>query len=193
MSATETIIVIAVALLVVLVVAAMALFRRRRRARLQEHFGPEWDRAVDSTGSQHGAETALLERLDHRQELHIHALSAASRDRYQQQWRQIQGQFVDQPSSSLLEADHLVTEAMEESGYPMQSFDERADMLSVDHPEVVEHYRSAHRVFVRDQRTPASTEDVRRAFVSYRALFSELLDTGAEPSPHTTDTYSHEV
>lgn len=85
---------------------------------------------------------------------------------------------MDQPAASLTRADALVTDAMDESGYPMDSFSEKADMVSVDHPRVVEHYRKAHQIFLRNQTTPVSTEEVRRAFVSYRALFSQLLEVG---------------
>jgi hypothetical protein len=40
---------------------------------------------------------------------------------------------------------------------------------------VVEHYRIAHDIALRQRRGEASTEDLRRAMVHYRALFDDLL------------------
>jgi hypothetical protein len=65
---------------------------------------------------------------------------------------------------------------MHDRGYPMEKFESNAELVSVDHPEVVEHYRNAHGTFVAAQTGSASTEEMRSAFVSYRALFSELLE-----------------
>jgi 2-hydroxychromene-2-carboxylate isomerase len=61
-------------------------------------------------------------------------------------------------------------------GYPMTDFDRRAEDLSVDHPHVVQHYRSAHVIAERHAQGAASTEELRQALVSYRALFEDLLE-----------------
>jgi hypothetical protein len=45
----------------------------------------------------------------------------------------------------------------------------------VDHPLVLEHYRSAHEIAVRQTQGQASTEDLRQAMIHYRALFEELV------------------
>jgi hypothetical protein len=42
---------------------------------------------------------------------------------------------------------------------------------------VVEHYRAAHSIALNEQRGKATTEDLRKAMVHYRALFAELLET----------------
>jgi len=47
----------------------------------------------------------------------------------------------------------------------MDSFDDEADLISVDHPAVVDNFRSAHGVFVRAQAQQASTEDLRSAML----------------------------
>ena len=60
---------------------------------------------------------------------------------------------------------------MEARGYSTDE-ERRVDDLSVDHPELVQHYRAA--MAVRDD---GDTEGLREAFVSYRALFEELLQT----------------
>ncbi len=59
----------------------------------------------------------------------------------------------------------------------MDEFDERADLVSADYPDVASHYRSAHAI--RRLGADATTEDYRQAFVHYRALFDEMLAEGA--------------
>ena len=66
-------------------------------------------------------------------------LNESQRKRYVLDWRQVQTEFVDAPALSLGRADSLVTDVMVDRGYPMQDFDRQADLISVDHPEVVEH------------------------------------------------------
>jgi len=174
------------AIIVIIVVAAVALLaigvgvwmarRASHRRHLRDRFGSEYDRAVQTSGSSKQADAALQARAEERDKLSIHALDAAQRNRYELDWRQVQSEFVDAPAQSLGRADALVTDVMLDRGYPMQEFDRQADLISVDHPEVVEHYRRAHGVFEESQAGQASTEDLRQGFVSYRTLFDELLD-----------------
>ena len=65
--------------------------------------------------------------------------------------------------------------------YPVGDFDQNAADLSVDHPRVVENYRVAHEIALRQGRGPGNTEDLRRAMVSYRTLFEDLLETAEKP------------
>jgi hypothetical protein len=65
---------------------------------------------------------------------------------------------------------------MHRRGYPVGEFDQNAADLSVDHPRVVENYRIAHEIALRDGQNLANTEDLRKAMVSYRALFEDLLE-----------------
>jgi hypothetical protein len=62
-------------------------------------------------------------------------------------------------------------------GYPVQDFDRLADDVSVDHPHVVENYRTARALMLRRANAEASTEELRQAVVNYRALFNDLLET----------------
>ena len=160
----------------VLLGAALMAEQNRRRRSLRTRFGPEYDRTVNAAHSPKEAEQELRGRLDRRDRLVIQPLSAAQRDRYQQDWRQVQGVFVDEPTTALSQADALVTHVMADRGYPMEDFDRQAELVSVDHPGVVDNYRRAHGVYVRSQSNPVGIEDMRQAFVSYRALFSELVD-----------------
>ena len=75
----------------------------------------------------------------------------------------------------MTEADELVCSLMQTRGYPVADFDQRAADISVDHPRVVENYRSAHDIASRLGSGEASTEDMRSAMIHYRSLFDELV------------------
>ena len=67
-----------------------------------------------------------------------------------------------------------------------QTGDRRAADLSVDHPQVVDDYRAAHAIAAANDRSEASTEDLRQALVHYRSLFEELLED-RHPDRSTTE------
>ncbi len=171
------------------VIVARSAARRRRTDRLRQQFGPEYDRTVAETGEQHAAEKELVARKRKRDKLDIRPLTAEALQAYSHRWRQVQTAFVDSPSSALDDADRLLTEVMRERGYPVDDFDRRAADISVDHPEIVENYRSAHAIHHSDWNGDDGTEKQRQAFVHYRALFDKLLDQhGNGDRPHDTDS-----
>jgi hypothetical protein len=169
-------VVLVIVIVALLAVVGMLAYRQRRSAQLREGFGPEYDRAVDEHGDQRAAEAELRERRDRRRTYDIKPLGAADRDRYAERWRETQAKFVDQPASALTDADELLSAVMRDRGYPVEDFEQQAADVSVDHPEVVDHYRRAHAIHGEKR---ASTEDLRQAMVHYRALFSELLQPPA--------------
>jgi hypothetical protein len=61
-------------------------------------------------------------------------------------------------------------------GYPVEDFDQRAADISVDHPDVVEHYREGHRLYERTSGGRGSTEDLRQAMRHYRTLLQTLVE-----------------
>jgi|tagenome__1003787_1003787.scaffolds.fasta_scaffold20912751_3 hypothetical protein len=167
--------VLLIVVLVVLVLAAVALSRQRRTASLQNRFGPEYDRTVETADDRRGAEQELLDRARRRDKLDIRPLPEAARARYAEQWRGIQERFIDDPAGSVGSAHTLLDQVMAERGYPTTDFEEQADLVSVDHPRVVENYRAAYAVHQRQSTGEASTEDMRDALVRYRSLFEDLL------------------
>lgn len=177
---------IAIVVIVVFLVLAVTVggwgVGRRRTKKLKERFGPEYDRTVRQVGKKRAAERELTTRQRKRGQLDIVALSPEAGERYAANWQAVQAAFVDHPSSALTDADHLVTQVMRERGYPIDDFQRRAADISVDHPTVVENYRSAHSIYRSQQDGEVSTEDQRKAFVHYRALFEKLLepDNGVE-------------
>jgi hypothetical protein len=172
-------------LIVIAVVFAGYLWLRRWRARrsLRTRFGPEYDRLLSETGSRKAAEARLRERERRVAGYDIRPLREADRLRYQKLWHNLQAEFVENPKEAVSKADAILTDLMADRGYPMGEFDRRAADLSVDHPVVVQNYRTAHEIALRHRDGKASTEDLRQAVIHYKALFSELLDEGGEGAP----------
>jgi hypothetical protein len=177
---TPVLIAIGVAVVVVIALVAWAFTRRRRSAHLKEQFGPEYDRLVRESGTTTQAE-AVLERREHRvAQYHIQPLSPEESGRFAERWRRVQARFVDDPRGAVADADQLIGEVMQAKGYPMADFEDRAADLTVEHANVVDHYRIAHGIARRHERGEASTEDLRQGMQHYRALFEELIEA-AEP------------
>jgi len=159
----------------VIVAAVAAAASRRRRHHLQQRFGSEYDRTVEGADRRREAERDLRDREARHDELELRPLSDASRQRYTEQWQDMQAGFVDRPQVAVADADRLITDLMRERGYPVDDFDTRSELVSVDHPDVVENYRTAHGIAARTVEGRTSTEDLRQAVISYRALFEEML------------------
>jgi hypothetical protein len=149
--------------------------RRAQSEHLRDRFGPEYDRAVEARGDQAKAEADLAAREARVKKLDIRPLEPAERREFSARWEQVQARFVDDPARAVTFADALIGEVMHARGYPVSDFDQRAGDISVDHPIVVDHYRTAHDIAVRHSRGDASTEDLRQAMIHYRALFDNLV------------------
>ena len=176
MDTTTTIVLIVLAVLLVAAVA-YALAKKRRSSKLRDQFGPEYDRTVESTGKRRDAERDLRERAERRESLDIRPLDPRRRELYADRWASAQQEFVDRPAEAVTDAQRLVTEVMEERGYPVGDTDQQMRDLSVDHADAMEEYRSAHQISQLNDRRQATTEQLRQAMVHYRSLFSRLLDT----------------
>lgn len=177
----DSLVIAAVVLLVLVAVAAWLWSRKQQSKRLEQRFGPEYEHAVHRHGDVTKAEADLRAREKRVEKLHIVPLAPADAAHFSQAWRGLQARFIDNPKGALMEADQLVRELMLRRGYPMGDFEHRAADISVHHPAVVEHYRAAQAIALRDHRGEADTEDLRRAVVHYRALFDDLLEVGEPP------------
>src|SRR4051812_16419106 len=137
-----------ITVIVVIVIAALGVgvwFVTRRRA-LQHRFGPEYDRAVAEGDSRLAAERELRERERRHAELELRDLDPEARQRYTTRWEEIQARFLDDPATSVNEADALVTELIAERGYPTGDYEEHLSHLSVEHANTLGHYRDAHEI-----------------------------------------------
>jgi hypothetical protein len=164
-----------VVVVIVLAIVGLVMTAKQRRHSLQERFGPEYDRSVETAGGRRQAERELRDKAARRDQLDIRPLSAEARERYADEWALVQEGFVDEPGDSVDQADALVVRVMRERGYPVDDFETRTDMAAVDHPDVVEHYRAAHKIRTANRTGDADTEALRVAVVHYRWLFDALL------------------
>ena len=181
---TTTELELAIALVVVLaaVLVAFLWHRKRRTAKLQTQFGgAEYARAIEKGGSRSQAEAELQERAQRVEGLRIRPLAAPDRARFSLAWREVQARFVDGPGGAVMAADQLLGDVMSTRGYPLGGFDQRAADISVDHPLVLENYRTGHDIAIRQTRGQASTEDLRQAMIHFRTLFEELVNEPEMP------------
>jgi FtsZ-interacting cell division protein ZipA len=169
------VIVVAVVVIVAIVVVGYRMVRQRRTERLREQYGPEYDRTVDQADSQREAESELQERAKRHEELELRSLDSSEREDFERRWSDVQGQFVDDPSNAVRNADLLVVEVMSARGYPVDDFDQRAEDLSVSHPQVTQRYREARRIAQANEDGTVDTEALRQAVTSYRSLVMALL------------------
>jgi hypothetical protein len=148
---------------------------RRRTRHLRDHFGPEYNRTVAETGSRRAAESELARREDRVRNLDIRPLGAAEKQRFREEWLGIQAQFVDDPAGAIHSADGLLSEVLRARGYAADNPYDRISDISAAYPRHATRYRFAEDLVTRHRRGQGSTEDLRRAFVHYRALFDEIL------------------
>jgi hypothetical protein len=181
---TSTWIVIAVAVVLLAIVLGLLLARKKREtARLRNRFGDEYDRRVEQTGSEKQARKDLTGVQERREQLHVQPLAPAARDRYLQRWQVVQADFVDRPAHAVDQANDLVNDVMRERGYPVDDMGTKADMVAVDHPEVVQDFRAAtdaRRRHHASEGKDSTTEELRRAMVHYRSLFERLVGGPSE-------------
>jgi hypothetical protein len=189
---TSTQLLVLIVVLALVAVALIALVKarssRQRHTGLKNRFGPEYDRALEEHGSVSKAERELLARKKRVDHLQLHPLADADRDRFSADWRSVQTRFVDDPSGAVQAADELIKAVMLARGYSNERFDQRVADLSVEHANVVEHYRAARTLAEANREGKANTEELRQAFVHYRALFSDLLE-----QPQVQDHQFHEA
>jgi len=162
-----------------MIVGAAWLYIQKRRtttAGLRERFGTEYERTMQTQGSQRKGQAKLLDREKRVEKLNIRELEPAERERFLEKWKSVQSRFVDSPTGAVAEADDLVSSVMQSRGYPVADFEQRAADISVDHPRVTENYRAAHAIAIRLGKSETSTEELRTAMVHYRSLFDELVE-----------------
>ncbi len=186
MDTNTLLLLVVVAVAIVVLAFAVISSRRRKSEELKERFGPEYEQAVEKYGDKSKAEQELESREKRVEAFQIHPLQPGERDRFAEEWRQTQAEFVDNPDKAVAHADQLVKQVMQARGYPIGDFEQRSADISVDHPDVVSHYRTAHEIAQKQAKGKATTEDLRQAMVHYRALFEDLLEP--EPAAENAET-----
>jgi len=157
----------------------MLMNRRQRTKRLQEKFGPEYERTVSEIGDARQAENDLEARLDHVRTLDIRPLSADEIHHFRNEWQMTQAEFVDEPLAAMQKSDRLIREVMKAKGYPVEDFEQRVADISVDYPELVADYRGLHLIALKGANEAVNTEEMRQAMIHGRALFENLVNKEA--------------
>jgi hypothetical protein len=179
-SLTTTQVAVIVCFIVIAGGVVVWLLQRRRSTRLRARFGEmEYEHAIAERGGRRQAEAILDERAKRVHSFQLRTLTPVDRARFMTEWEQVQVHFVDRPAGAVAEADALLGEVMAARGYPMGDFEQRAADISVDHPVVTQNYRAAHAIALSHLNGQATTEDLRRAMIHYRALFEELTRESA--------------
>jgi hypothetical protein len=178
--------VVAAIVIVAILIVAVRIYsgqqtRRRNESeqqsrQLKQRFGPEYDRIVAETGDVRKAESELTARENRVTGFHIKPLTADEGKSFNDEWQVMQAMFVDDPSTAAQDADALIGRVMAARGYPESDYEQRSADVSVDHPAILDHYRTAHEIALRDADGQANTEDLRQAVLNSRALFSEMID-----------------
>jgi hypothetical protein len=182
---TAALLVVAVVIVAVVIVAAHLYSTHQTRQRveteqqsqqLRQRFGPEYDRTVTEKGDVRIAESELAARQKRVTGFHIKPLTADEGKSFNDEWLVMQATFVDDPSAAAHDADALIGRVMTARGYPDSDYDQRSADVSVDHPAILDHYRVAHEIALRDADGQADTEDLRQAVLNSHALFTEFVD-----------------
>lgn len=169
---------ITVVVVVVLLPVAVAVYLRSRSRRsstgqhLERRSGSGHDRVVERASDRGETEQEVEHRVERHERPDVAELSPEQRERYAEQWLDIQRRFVDDPEGTLGDADRLITQAMRERGHPTEDHDRE-----VDHAGMLDAYRAAHQIADRHERGGASTDDLRRAMQHYRTVFEDIVET----------------
>jgi len=179
---SPAILIILAALVLAVGIALWMYIQKQRTQKLRSKFGPEYDKAIADHRDRGHAESELRKRTARVARFNIQPLKAEDCSRFTEDWRREQSRFVDDPQAAVNRADTLVQDVMHRRGYPVGDFEQNATDLSVDHSRVVENYRIAHEIALREGQGSSNTEDLRKAMVSYRVLFEDLLvETAGKP------------
>jgi hypothetical protein len=172
---------IAVLALVIAILVAVAAaigwiaHDRRRRQHLRTRFGSEYDRTVVQFGDRRRAESELARREHRVRNMKVRPLTVPERQKFRDEWLECQALFVDDPARAVDHADRLLTDVMRVRGYSTDNPYDRVADISAAYPRHAETYRRADEIATRQHRGQTATEDLRNAFIYYRALFDEIL------------------
>jgi molecular chaperone GrpE (heat shock protein) len=177
-------IIVLVAVVIVVALVVFFVYRRRqqqqqeRQERARQEYGPEFERIAQERGSEREAEQELRERRE-RIQSEVQPLSEESRERYEEQWRQVEQTFVDDPEASLDDADRVVAEMLAERNFPADSRQEASEGVGAVHPGVVEDFREAQQVrqeSITGSGGGADLDKMRRAIQKYRSVYERLRE-----------------
>lgn len=114
------------------------------------------------------------ERESTHRPLQTRLLPPDAREGYAQAWRALQGRFADEPEVALRDTDRLLRDVMQKCGYPTGDFGRVSEEVKVEQAEVLDNYRTGHRITVKGETTVLGTDEIQRAVSSFHAVFERL-------------------
>ena len=190
----ETFVLIAIVAFVAagIVVAAALAFQRRFSVSADEEFEAEgalvderpgrWPQPEPDVIPQ--PERAVIPQPERADDLVIRPLTRANHHRLSEEWASVQALYLDNPELAVEQADGLIEDVMRARGYPVSELEDRASDGFMQHGGIVDQYLAAHAIATAS-RGPGGDRDreaesLRQAFLHYRALFAELLESPAQ-------------
>lgn len=190
MSTGAIVAVVAAVIIVAAIAVVVAMQRGAGSPGLKRRFGPEYERTLARhDGDSRATRRELTERVKRYGGIEQRELPQQVQERYAARWAAVQAKFVDDPAAAVGSADELIAQLAAERGYPAADSPEHMDALSVHHPHHVNGYRDVHAAA--GGGTRRGTEDLRKALVSARGMFDDMLHVSgsardrdaAEPEP----------
>jgi hypothetical protein len=177
-------IVVIIATLLVIAVLAVAGSAEYARRRTRASFGPEYEGIARRHGSRRAADREITRRREVQAALVLRPLTDEDRAYYQEDWRHVQGAFLDDPAVAVGSADALVLSLVRSMGYPDADDEELFALLSVAHGNTITGYREARRVgqLVGTDPRNVSTETMRQALEGYGAFLEDVVSTAVPAS-----------
>lgn len=117
-------------------------------------------------------------------------LSPDDREHFGREWSLVEAHFVEDPHNAVAEADRVVEQLLSARGYPVGEWKADAATRATGgnvtsptastapgppNPPVVQNYRQAHEIVLKQARGDAHGEDLRRAMLDYRVVFDDLV------------------
>ncbi len=112
----------------------------------------------------------------------VRPLTEADRANFLAEWRRTRVRFVEDPERAIADADALVGVMMHVLGVPAWTLEhDEATPLAWRHPELEQHYRTAHRIAMINNRGMASRVELEQALQSYKVICQCLLEAAGAP------------
>ncbi len=112
--------------------------------------------------------------------LQTRPLPLDAREDFTEAWRGLQGRFSDEPEVALRSTDRLLQDVMRECGYPTGDFGRVSEEVKVEQAEVLDNYRTGHRITVKGETTMLGIDEIQQAVSSFRAVFKMLTGASVE-------------
>lgn len=134
-------------------------------------------------------------RREQRQRAHLQ-LSPVDREHFGREWRLVEAHFAEDPRNAVAEADRVVEELLSATGFSISELKANSSAAAASNAgaaispaprasavaahltmqlPVVETYREAHEIVLKQAQGHAGGKELQRAMIDYRVVFDDLL------------------